>query len=283
MHPRLFTSLVLIEPVIVPDTFSGLGPKLSLLSLKRQDTWPSRSAAIKSAQKSHRRWDPRVFERWIQHGYRELPTSTYPQIKGDTGLDTDLETVPVTLATSKYLEVMEYVRPNFEGHKPSGKEEHTLGPARNLLTHPDVIGPVHKTSPFYKSEAVIAWKLLDHIRPSVLYVIGDWSPIQTDIIRAELVCRTGVGVGGSGGAKSSQVKEAVISRSGHQVPLEKVKETSWAIARWIGSVSEKWRHDEERVAAGWQDQSAKDRLTMSAGWVPILEELYRTQERDSKM
>ncbi|KAK9859641.1 hypothetical protein MYU51_013817 [Penicillium brevicompactum] len=216
MHPRLFTSLVLIEPVIVPDTFSGLGPKLSLLSLKRQDTWPSRSAAIESAQKSHRRWDPRVFERWIQYGYRELPTSTYPQIRSDTGLDTNLETVPVTLATSKYLEVMEYVRPNFEGHKPPGKEEHIFGHAHDLLTHPDVIGPVDKTSPFYKSEAVIAWKLLDHIRPSVLYVIGDRSPIQTDIIRAELVCRTGVGAGGSGGAKSSQVKESVIERSGHQ-------------------------------------------------------------------
>lgn len=283
MHPRLFTSLVLIEPVIVPDTFSGLGPKLSLLSLKRQDTWPSRSAAIESARKSHKRWHPRVFQRWIQHGYRELPTAIYAQTKRENRRDTNLEDAPVTLATSKYQEVTEYIRPNFDGHKPPGKEERDLAPGRDLLTHPDVIGPAHKVSPFYKSEAVIAWKLLDYVRPSVLYVAGDRSPIQTDTIRAELLGRTGVGVGGSGGVKSSQVREVIIEGSGHQVPLEMVEETASGIARWIGPVLERWKDDEKRVAAGLHNQHTKDRLTMSAGWVPTLESLYKTPARDSKI
>ncbi|CAI7662032.1 unnamed protein product [Penicillium glandicola] len=282
MHPRLFTSLALVEPVIVPDTFSGHGPMLSLLSLKRQDTWPSRSAAIETAKKTHKRWDSRVFERWTQNGYRKLPTIIYPQIDTHDDQGTNPDDPPVTLASTKYQEVTQYIRPNFAGHKPLGQEELNPGPPHDPLTQPDVIGPTHKISPFYKSEAVVAWKLLDHVRPSILYVLGDRSPIQTDFIRAELLRRTGAGVGGSGGVKSSQVKEVIIKGSGHQVPLEKVKETASAIAEWISLVLQRWREDEMRVAQGWQDQSARDRLSMSAGWVPVLESLCRP-ERDSKI
>lgn len=169
MHPRLFTSLVLIEPVIVPDTFSGHGPMLSLLSLKRRDTWPSKSAAVGAARKAYKRWDSRVFERWTRSGYQELPTVLYPQSETYPIPATNMDDPPVTLASSKYQEVMQYIRPNFDGHTPLGQEGIDPWPSHDPLMQPDIIGPSNKISPFYKSEAVIAWKMLDHVRPSVLY------------------------------------------------------------------------------------------------------------------
>lgn len=283
MHPRLFTSLILVEPVIVPDIFSGHGPSLSMLSLRRRDTWSSRSAAIAAARKTHKRWNSRVLERWIRHGYRSLPTALYPQTESQGDSQANQNDGPVTLTSSKHQEVMQYIRPNFAGHKPLGQEESTEGPPHDPLFQPDVIGPSYKTVPFYRSEPLIAWKLLDHVRPSVLYVHGERSPISTPEIRAEILHRTGAGVGGSGGVKNSQVKQTIIEGSGHQLPLEMVAETASAIGAWVSPEVQRWREDETRVAQGWADQPTRDRLTVSAEWIPGLEALCQVQERDSRL
>ncbi|KAJ6100082.1 hypothetical protein N7467_001617 [Penicillium canescens] len=281
MHPRLFTSLALVEPVIVPDTFSGYGPLLSKLSLKRRDIWSSRSAAINAARKTHKRWDERVLERWALHGYRSLPTALYPQ-----NSHSDINAIhdgPVTLTSTKHQEVMQYVRPNFGGHRPLGQEESTVGPSHEPLFQADVIGPLSKTAPFYRSELVIAWKLLDHVRPSVLYVFGGSSPISKPEICAEILHRTGAGVGGSGGVLSEQVKQKRIETSGHQVPLEEVAETASAIGTWIGWAVQRWREDEMRIAKGWADRPIKDRLSVSAEWMPGLEAACKVYEQKSRL
>jgi pimeloyl-ACP methyl ester carboxylesterase len=281
MHPRLLTSLILVEPVIVPDTFSGYGPLLSKLSLKRRDIWPSRSAAIKAARKTHEKWDERVLERWALHGYRSLPTALYPQnLKSDTEDTCD---GPVTLASTKHQEVMQYVRPNFGAHMPLGQKKSTTGPAYEPLFQADVIGPPTKISPFYRSEPVIAWKLLDHVRPSVLYIFGGTSPISKPNICAEILQRTGAGIGGSGGVMSGQVKETRIEGCGHQVPLEEVAEIASAIGTWIESAVQRWREDEIRIAKGWTNLPTKDKLSVSAEWTPRLEAACKVYEQKSRL
>ncbi|KAJ5319953.1 hypothetical protein PENANT_c040G01922 [Penicillium antarcticum] len=281
MHPRLFTTLILIEPVIVPDTFTGYGPLLSKLSLKRRDIWSSRSAAIKAARKTYKQWDERVLERWALHGYRRLPTALYPQNpRSETG---DIHNGPVTLTSTKHQEVMQYVRSNFGGHRPLGQQETTTGPLHEPLFQADVIGPVSKTSPFYRSEPVIAWKLLDHVRPSVLYVFGGTSPISKPELCAEILQRTGAGIGGSGGMMSEQVKSVRIERSGHQVPLEEVAETASAIGAWIESAVQRWREDEIKIAKDWRYLPTKDRLSVSAEWAPRLEAACKVYEKKSRL
>jgi pimeloyl-ACP methyl ester carboxylesterase len=284
MHPRLLKSLVVIEPVIVPDTFSGHGHILSLKSLKRQDTWPSRSAAIKAAQKTYKTWDPRVLERWIQNGYRNLPTALYPQEGTNENVRPSSDDPSVTLTSSKHQEVMQYVRANFEGHMPLGQEDHTKGrPPHDPLGKPDIVGPSDAIVPFYRSEPLIAWRLLDHIRPSVLYVMGGRSPVSTSRIRSELLHRTGAGIGGSGGLKNLQVKEVVFEKSGHQLPLEQVKETASAIGEWIKPVVQRWKEDEKRIAREWNNQSTRDRLSVPTEWMPALEVICKSLVRSSKM
>ena len=281
MHPRLFTSLILIEPVIVPDTFTGYGPLLSKLSLKRRDTWPSRSVAITAARKTHKRWDVRVLERWALHGYRSLPTALFLQNSSKNAQT--LQDGPVTLTSTKHQEVMQYVRPNFAGHKPHGQEDPTAGPSHEPLFQPDIIGPLTKTVPFYRSEPVLAWKMLDYLRPSVLYVLGGQSPISKPEIRNELLHRTGAGIGGSGGLKNAKAQQTLIEGSGHQVPLEEVGRTASAISTWMGPVVHRWREDEMRVAKGWSDRPTKDRLTVSAEWTPRLEAACKVYEQKSKL
>ncbi|CAG8083708.1 unnamed protein product [Penicillium salamii] len=277
MHPRLFTSLVLIEPVITPNTFVGYGPLLSKMSLKRRDIWPSKSVALKAARRSHKTWDDRVFERWAQHGYRSLPTALYPDSNSGTGIDD-----PVTLTSTKHQEVMQYIRPNFDGHKPIGQEDSTT-PAYDPLFQPDLIGTPLRTSPFYRSEPVLAWKMIDHVRPSVLYIYGESGPISKPEICAELLQRTGAGIGGSGGSIRGQVEEKYIKGSGHQVPLEKVAETASAMRTWIASAVQRWRKDEVRIAKDWADLPRKDQLSVSAEWTPQLEIACKVYEHKSKL
>ncbi|KAJ5753528.1 uncharacterized protein N7511_007681 [Penicillium nucicola] len=281
MHPRLFTSLALVEPVIVPDTFSGYGPLLSKLSLRRRDSWSSRSVAIEAARKSHKKWDERVFKLWALHGYRRLPTALYPQNAESGTLVTD--DGPVTLTSTKHQEVMQYVRSNFGGHKPVGQEDSLSGPAYDPLFQADVIGPPLRTAPFYRSEPVIAWKLLDHVRPSVLYIFGGTSPMSTHKLCAEIIQRTGAGIGGSGGVKSGQVKEERIEGFGHQLPLEEVARTALALGVWIDSVVHKWHADEIRIAKDWADLPAKDRLRVSEEWMPGLDLACKLYEQKSKL
>ena len=80
MHPRLLETLVLIDPVIarLPSVNGNWGPASA--SAFRRDRWPSRKVAETSFKRSkfYQTWDPRVLDRWIKYGLRELPTKIYP-------------------------------------------------------------------------------------------------------------------------------------------------------------------------------------------------------------
>ena len=94
MHPRLFTSLILIDPVIArtPSAQGNFAP--ARLSAKRRDRWPSREAAAASFKRSkfYQTWDPRVLDLWIKYGLRNLPTLVYPIYPADT-LDDQLKSI----------------------------------------------------------------------------------------------------------------------------------------------------------------------------------------------
>ncbi|KAL2818009.1 hypothetical protein BJX63DRAFT_429341 [Aspergillus granulosus] len=59
LHPRLLSSLILMEPVIEKDIHTGKGPAFVKLSLARKDKWPSLEAAEAWFRKQYRNWDPR--------------------------------------------------------------------------------------------------------------------------------------------------------------------------------------------------------------------------------
>lgn len=269
MHPRLFTSLVLLDPVILQELSMKGNYAPAKASTVRRDRWPSRKAARAAFQRSkfYQTWDPRVLDKWVEHGLRELPTLLYPDTQANSNTlpavsadpttasvvpDKNLET-EVTLKTTKHQEVLTFARANFP--TPEYPDPDTLP---NPITHPDVPAAQGANAPFYRPEPIITFSKLPFVRPSVLYMLGD----QSDMSRPELVAAkmdvTGVGVGGSGGAKQGRVAEITFKGVGHLIPMEVTSQTADAAADWIVPELERFQRVEEAHRLEW-DKVPKDR------------------------
>lgn len=105
VNPPHFEALILCEPMLgptdlPPDSQVFAKPEaIDGFTLKRKDIWPSREAA-KSALTSKRAfqiWDKGVLEVYFEHGFRDLPTALYPDIKEG-----------VTLSCTKFQEAATY-------------------------------------------------------------------------------------------------------------------------------------------------------------------------------
>lgn len=147
MHPRLLSSLVLIDPVIEmpaarPQKTEAALRLLNPLSTFRRDWWASReeAAAAFKKQKFYQAWDERVLQRWIDACLRHTPTALYPEPCSDPNKR------PVTLLTSKHQEVFTFARPNFDGIDADGRL--TL----DRSTHPDLDLDSGEVYPFYRAE-----------------------------------------------------------------------------------------------------------------------------------
>ncbi|KAJ0414651.1 alpha/beta-hydrolase [Aspergillus carlsbadensis] len=248
LHPRLLSSLILVEPVIEKDIQTGKGLAFVKQSLARKDAWASREDAGAYFAKQYRRWDARVLRQWVQYGLRDVPFENKDENETDGGSSNNNNspgsTAGVALVTSRHQEVTQYLRPNFQGKKPLSS---TLSPddsVHDATFHPDVIGPEHAIAPFYRYEPLILWKMLKQIRPSVLYLFGEKSPISTPDLRAEKLHRTGSGIGGSGGCKRGMVKEVTIAGAGHHLPFERVSRVAGETAGWLKGEMESSRRRE---------------------------------------
>lgn len=297
MHPRLFTSLVLLEPVFDRSIHECQGPALARASTFRKDAWDSWEEAEAAARKSKKGWDERVFRKWMEHGYPRVPSvpvsdsgdSIVPksskgdfdvydwlkqrELNGNSSPESSSSTPqPVTLKTSKHQEVFSYLRPNFLGVSAIGsdRQEHIFHveteTARAAHDVPDLIGPSDATTPFYRAEPVIAHTLLPHLRPSVLYIFGAKSPLATPALRLAKLKRTGVGFSGSGGAKNGRVKEVVVPDATHLLPLEKVQECAEAIAEWLEGELGRWVVEEKQMREDWDGKTVKEKTTVSKEW-----------------
>lgn len=259
IHPRLLTSLVLLEPVIQQQTLPAMGSGNSpaVASTFRRDLWPSRRAAAESFRKSHfyQAWDERVFDRWLQYGLRDVPTAIYPK----DGATADGEK-PVTLTTTKHQEVFTFLRPTFGGKT---NVEKTI---IDRIAQPDFDIAFPKWYPFYRPEPVRTFHNLPFVRPSVLYIFGGLSPMSPPEWRKEKMERTGSGIGGSGGEKEGRVKEVVLEEHGHLIAMEAVEACADATAAWVGAEMKRWREDEDKMMQGWSQKSRREKLVVSEEW-----------------
>ena len=264
MHPRLLTSLVLIDPVIYngfpvdPDGSHFAYPQASTF---RRDRWPSRSEAALAVRKSkfYQSWDPRVLDLWIKHGLRSLPTAIYPKEHG--GFDrSGNDDSPVTLTTTKHQEVFTFLRPNFDGVDVNGN------PIVNSRTHPDLDMKALDIYPFYRPEPTAVFTDLPRLRPGTLYIFGGRSDLSPPDLRKQKMERTGTGVGGSGGAKAGKVKEVVLEDVGHLVPMEAVARSASAAAEWLTSDLRRWESEEADFKREWEAKEKRAKFTINEEW-----------------
>jgi pimeloyl-ACP methyl ester carboxylesterase len=206
LHPRLFHSMVLLDPVIAPYHKSRLDFRASpaAASVRRRDVWPSREAAAALFRKSpfYQAWDPRALDQWIKYGLH----NTTPDPNGE-----------VVLATTKHQEVFTFLRPSWPAFDVEGK--HAVDPKMvpECGTSIKVQLPLY---PFYRPEAVNTFMHMPNLRPGVVFILGGQSSVIGDDDARRRTEITGTGLGGSGGVASGRVLEVVHDKYGHFIPLE---------------------------------------------------------------
>ncbi|PGH12355.1 hypothetical protein AJ80_06765 [Polytolypa hystricis UAMH7299] len=268
IHPRLFTSLVLLDPVIArfdteghAFTFHTQGrsiPVTTAASTYRRDIWPSRSAATETLKRNkfYQSWDPRVLDRWIKYGLRDLPTAIHPLPETSKAGDAE---IPVTLSTTLHQEVFTFSRPNYSG-------DPALNLPVNRATHPDLIPNAVGGYPFYRSEAHKTFLQLPYLRPSVLYVFADQSDISLPEFCEAKMQTTGTGMGGSGGAVEGRVKSVTLKGVGHLIAMEAVGQTADLAAGWLGTEMGRWRDEERVFREEWNKKSKVEKMTIDEEW-----------------
>ena len=291
IHPRLFTSLILIDPVIhrIPSVSGNFGPAKA--SVNRREIWPSRQAAAAKLKSSkfYKAWDPRVLDKWIKYGLRELPTYHHPHATSASptiNADPSTSAIPpsadereVTLTTTKHQEVLTFLRPNFPTPEYPNPDTEP-----NPLTHPDIDPSAAPNSPFYSPVPIATFHRLPHVRPSVFYVFGDpaaGAHLSAPIPKADKLATTGIGVGGSGGVKKGRVSSVTFEGIGHLIPMEVVEKTAEACTGWLVPELERWSGIEERQRSEWDQVPKKEKSLLSEEYVRVMNSDW-TGEREGK-
>jgi pimeloyl-ACP methyl ester carboxylesterase len=302
LHPRLFETLILFDPVIqrMVSIIGNVSPALS--SALRRDRWPSREEAAKAMQRNpfYKAWDNRVFERWINHGLRDLPTMLYPESSSTPGpvpatVTPEPTVTPaapkpkeVTLTTTKHQEVMTFLRANFTNQVPGEHDSASYSLANptaiNRRTHPDLTPGPSLQTPFYRGESMLVFQQLPHLRPSVLYVFGSLSFLTLDpeVIKDKMAI-TGVGPGGSGGEKEGRVAQIMVQGAGHLIPMEKVGESADHAAGWIGKEMERWRVNERLTEEEWGNRKGVERSVIPERFMEELMKMKKAPKKDAKL
>lgn len=249
-NPRLFTTLVLLDPVISkyaanPGSLSA-GP--AVMSMYRREAWPDKKTAIEGFEKSafYKSWDRRVLERWFDFGITEKD--------GGHG--------EVELSTTKHQEVFTYLRPSW----PAYNSEGTTITDRQITPDIDPLietgKPQHLTYPFYRAEPPMTLSRLPHVRPSTFYIFGLLSNLSPSSLCEEKLSLTGSGVGGSGGRKAGRVASVSGENNGHLIPMESPEFCAKEAAGWIKKEMSLWWR-EEKAYEEWTRKSQEEKSTIS--------------------
>lgn len=254
-HPRLFTTLILLDPVIArnagaPGPISQSG---AALSVNRRDTWPSREAALASYRKSpfYQAWDERVLDRWVKYGLRDVSGGSQE----------------VKLATSRDQEVFTFLRPSWDAYAKDGKKLVNLDAAPDL--NRDLDPDLWPTYPFYRPELPSTWFRLPNLRPGVLYIFGGRSDLSPPELRQEKLDVTGVGTGGSGGAPAGRVRAVTSEGNGHMIAQEAPAFCARQISWWVEAEMGRWWIEQWEFEE-WTRRPAGERTVVGDDWRKFL-------------
>ncbi|GAB1207309.1 hypothetical protein APSETT445_006024 [Aspergillus pseudonomiae] len=251
-------ALVLIDPVIQTENPSkDYAPPSSY----RRDIWATKQDAIQRFQnnKVYQKWEPRVLEKYVEYGLREVPTEIYPE-------PTELGSQPVTLTTPKAQEVFTFLRPTYEG----GRVDVEQGEWQNEM-HPD---DFEESYPFYRPEPAQLFRRLGEMKPSVLYIFGESSELSSPAARQAKMDVTGTGVGGNGGVSRQRVKEVTLP-TGHLVPMERVMDCANAIATFSDAELSRWDAERQTYLQRWSAIPRRDKITVDDKWKQHIGRLSR--------
>lgn len=228
MHPRLFAALIFIETIMY-DRNLTVGEALRKSVARKDDFWPNMEEAKKSVMTTpfYRSWDPRVLERYFEHGFCSTPNVIFPDRRG------------VTTLTSKHQELQS------SGPLDCFTRAECVQ-AFNVLPHlePPVLWVQATNSPMTDEAA----------RKRRLQLTGIAPPMGRSMSGED------VGHGGSGGVSAGRVVEKVLPGS-HFLPFDNPRGTAEAAASFLGEHVGKWAAKEKEWRKTWGSKSTRERQT----------------------
>lgn len=108
--------------------------------------------------------------------------------------------------------------------------------------------------------------MMPRLRPNVLFILGGLSEVVTPAVQKVLMESTGVGIGGSGGAREGAVSKHVFENLGHLVPMEDPESCANVAAAWLGKSLKVLAEKEARFKEDWSKVSAKEKSMLSEEW-----------------
>lgn len=250
IHPRLFQSVIFLDPVLVDE--HPPGPNAAMLASKRRERWTSRKEAEASFRKSplFQTFDARVLEALLRYGLKE----------DDNG--------SVVLTTPKAQEAWSYVRSHF--HPIPSPESQTLE-ARNRerLLNPEFL-PFEHAFMFARGETAMLVQMLPHLRPRTLYIFGERSQFMTKEQRQKILEKTGIGRSGNGGVADGGTEMKVMEKRSHFLCFEDPQETGKEISAWLLKEKARWKFGEHFWATINTGKSKNDRKELSDQWIEMV-------------
>lgn len=236
-HPRLFSSLILLDPYITrrpPPNFRG-SPVFNRFLVDRQATWPSRSSAEADIAKwpIYYGFDPRCLAALLKYGLRTLKTPDNSTESADP---------PVTWTTLAAQEVHTMSRPTRSEKQADGTY------IVDSVACPD-LDPLDAWDTLYRWEIRGTLDRIGELRPSARFVLGAKSYVPLDEVRMA-ISQCGRGRSGSGGIDAGRVTEVEIAKAGHFFPLQLVERTAKECAPWIDQEVQHWSEQERR----WKEE-----------------------------
>ena len=238
MHPRLFTSIVLMEPPFALHLVIRAKDRVdrgftrnhrAVAITKRRDIWPSRAAARERlrAGPHYGAFDPRVFERVMKYDLRPASRKQCDDVGSPDA---------VTLTTPKSMEAATAMRPDppFDGYPEES----------DLKERPDDIDST-VVQGFYRGEIIQIYRELPYILPSTLVVWAGNSWANTSFAE-ESTDRIGTGYGGNGGIATGRVKRLDIPSIGHHLPLEQPGVVAKTISKWLQPEIARWNEEQAK-------------------------------------
>jgi hypothetical protein len=112
----------------------------------------------------------------------------------------------------------------------------------------------------------IILRMIPHLRPNVLFIFGGVSDVGTPKMQKDLMERTGVGIGGSGGVKEGAVSKHVFENLGHLMPMEDPAGCSKVASAWLGKELKIWGEKEAKFRQEWSEVPAREKMMVSEEW-----------------
>ncbi|KAL2063079.1 hypothetical protein VTL71DRAFT_6151 [Oculimacula yallundae] len=258
LHPRLFQTLILVEPALWDTALWGIEAAASVNHSRamafRRETFSSLPVLHSSLSRSHyyRTWDKRALANLVKYGFSLQPDGT---MKSTTSVHSDLAMMG---------------RPNLAGTGRTARSFADISLEERKKV-PDIMLRNGWYAPWYRPEPNRLFHMLPNLRPSVLYVVGEKGQNPELRVNGEILRNTGTGWGGSGGVEMGRVKRVVVKDGGHVMIVDKsLGEVVDAAAEWIKAEMEIWRRQEaEHKASDWAKRPDSEKFKVD-------DQLWRT-------